>query len=1066
MNRLTLFCFLVGFGTTCCPAADAWQPSGASSSQAGNREATAQALPAVQFNRDVRPILSDKCYICHGPDAKNKHIPFRLDHEEDAKAKLPDGKHAIVESHPEQSEMIRRITAEKPAQRMPPAYTGVRLSPKEIEAITNWIAQGAKWQKHWSFLPPKHYPAPPVKDSAWVQNPIDAFVLARLEKQNLHPSPEADRETLIRRVTLDLTGLPPTPAEIDAFLNDKSDRAYEKVVDRLLASPRYGERMAFGWLDAARYADTNGYQYDGGRQMWRYRDAVIAAFNRNEPFNKFALEQLAGDMLPNATLDQKIASGFNRNNRINTEDGIIPEEYGVEYVVDRVATTSSVFLGLTLGCARCHNHKFDPFTQKEFYQLYAYFDQVPETGRGIKYGNSPPVVPAPTLDQQQKLDKMNAEIAVIEKTLADRDKSIRHAQTKWEHHLEESTEKFWVPTRDSLVSVAFDGKQPLKPEGGNVPFLKGQAGSAASFDGKTNLNTGINTPLDIDDPFTVSAWVQPTGTPDGSIVTEMIDDPHGKGFGLNLDHGKVHVNLTSVWVDDAIRVESEETLAANRWYHVTATYDGSKVAGNVRIYIDGRPAKTKVLMDTLYRPYRNGRRKFAMPVRVAGGWGPARRFHGLISSVHLYLTVLSNDEIAALADADSLSTLAAKQPSSRTPVENNILRWAFLETSAPVQDRKAWLKLAALRADKEKFERTFPTVMVMEDVPKRRETHMLVRGAYDKPGDTVQPGVPAVLNPLPANAPNNRLGFAEWVVDPSNPLLSRVTVNRFWQMYFGTGIVKSVEDFGSQGDYPSHPELLDWLATEFISEGWDVKAMQKLLVTSATYRQSSEASPDVRERDPDNRMLARAPRVRLPAEMIRDQALAAAGLLVEKIGGPSVMPYQPPGLWKEIGMQDTDYDQGHGADLYRRSLYTYVKRTAAPPTMVNFDASLREDCVVRANRTDTPLQALDLMNAEQFLEASRSIGQRMLEEGGNTPDARLRYGFRLALARYPTTAELGVLHDNLQYHLDYFSDTAKAQKYLRQGESAADPKLKARDLAAYTSAASLILNLDETITKE
>ena len=1023
MNRLTLFCFLVGFGVTCTAA-------------------------TVEFNKDVRPILSDKCYICHGPDAKAKHIPFRLDHEEDAKAKLPDGKHAIVESHPEQSELIRRITAEKPAQRMPPAYTGVKLSPKEIETITNWISEGAKWQKHWSFLPPKHYPAPQVKDADWVRNPIDAFILARLEDQNLRPSPEADRETLIRRVTLDLTGLPPTPAEIDAFLNDKSDRAYEKVVDRLLASSRYGERMAFGWLDAARYADTNGYQYDGGRHMWRYRDAVIASFNRNQPFNQFALEQLAGDMLPNPTLDQKIASGFNRNHRINTEDGIIPEEYGVEYVVDRVATTSSVFLGLTLGCSRCHNHKFDPFTQKEFYQLYAYFDQVPETGRGIKYGNSPPVVPAPTADQQQSLNKMTAEIARVERTLADRDKSIQRAQTQWEHHLSVSPAQnrdregaaVWSPTRNSLA--AFPSTTP------------------------TPIDTGVHTPLDIDDPFTISARIQSTGAPDGSIVTEMVDDPHGKGFGLNVDHGKVHVNLTSIWVDDAIRVESEETLAANRWYHLTATYDGSKIASHVHIYIDGQLAKSKVLMDTLYRPYRNGRREFKMPIRIGSGWGPERHFHGLIGNVHLYSTVLSDEEIEALANTNALSTLAAKKPESRAPVENNILRWSFLETAAPAPDRESWRKLAALRADKEKFELTFPSVMVMADIPKRRETHMLIRGAYDKPGGIVEPGVPAALNPLPANAPNNRLGFAEWVVDPANPLLSRVTVNRFWQVYFGTGIVKSVEDFGSQGDYPSHPELLDWLATEFTSEGWDVKAMQKLIVTSATYRQSSEASPEQRERDPDNRMLGRGPRVRLPAEIIRDQALAAAGLLVEKIGGPSVMPYQPPGLWKEIGMQDTDYDQGHGADLYRRSLYTYVKRTAAPPTMVNFDASLREDCVVRANRTDTPLQALDLMNGEQFLEASRSIGQRMLEEGGATPDARLRYGFRLALARYPTTAELAVLHDNLQYHLDYFSDSAKAKEYLHQGESPADPKLKPRDLAAYASAASLILNLDETITKE
>jgi hypothetical protein len=1045
MNRFMLCCVLAGLGAglgTTCSAA------------------------TVEFNRDVRPILSDKCYICHGPDAKAKHIPFRLDHEEDAKGKLPDGKHAIVEGHPEQSELIRRITAEKPAMRMPPVYTGTKLSPKEIETITAWIGQGAKWEKHWAFLPPKRYPLPEVKDAAWVRNPIDAFVLARLEEQNLKPSPEADRETLIRRVTLDLTGLPPAPAEIDAFLNDKSDHSYETVVDRLLASPRYGERMAVLWLDAARYADTNGYQFDGGRQMWRYRDSVISAFNRNEPYNHFALEQIAGDMLPNATLDQKIASGFNRNHRINTEDGIVPEEYSVEYVVDRVATTSSVFLGLTLGCSRCHNHKFDPFTQKEFYQLYAYFDQVPESGRGMKYGNSPPVIAAPTAPQQAALAKLNEQTDGLEKTLQANEKGIARAQRRWEHRLSRQGEQFWTPTHDSLLTLAFDGKDKVKQEGGSVPFVAGRAGRAASFNGKTYLDTGIDTALDINDPFTASAWIYSTGTPDGSVVSEMTDNPEGKGFGLHMNHGKVHVNLTSNWVNDAIRVESEETLAANRWYHLTATYDGSKIADRIHLYIDGRSAKTKVLMDTLYRPYRNAGRQFKLPVRVAGGWGPARRFHGLIGGVHLYSSVLPDEEIAALADADSLTTLAAKKPASRSTVENDILRWSFLEMAAPSRYRDVWGKLASVRAEREKLERTFPTVMVMQDVPQRRETHLLVRGAYDKPGELVQPGVPAVLNPLPAGAPNNRLGFAEWVVDPANPLLSRVTVNRFWQMYFGTGIVKTVEDFGSQGEYPSHPELLDWLATEFVRDGWNVKAMQKLIVMSATYRQSSEATPDSLQRDPENRLLARGPRVRLPAEMIRDQALAAAGLLVEKIGGPPVMPYQPAGLWKEIGMQDMDYEQGHGADLYRRSIYTYWKRTSAPPYMINFDAPLREDCVVRANRTDTPLQALDLMNDEQFLEASRFIGQRMVEEGGNTPDARLRYGFRLAEARYPTNAELAVLDKDLQYHLDYFSDPAKAQQYLKEGEAPADRKLSPRELAAYASAASLILNLDETITKE
>jgi hypothetical protein len=1024
------------------------------------------ATASVEFNRDVRPILSDKCYTCHGPDAKAKHIPFRLDREEDAKAKLPDGKYAIREGHPEQSEVIGRITAEKPALQMPPVYTGVKLLPKEIETIQSWIAQGGKWEKHWSFQLPKRYLPPKVNGRDWVRNPIDAFVLSRLEEQNLKPSPEADREILIRRVTLDLTGLPPTLAEVDSFLHDKSTRAYEKVVDRLLASPRYGERMAVVWLDAARYADTNGYQYDGGREMWRWRDAVINAFNRNQPFNHFALEQIAGDMLPNATLDQKIASGFNRNHRINTEDGIIPEEYAVEYVVDRVATTSTVFLGLTVGCARCHNHKFDPFSQKEFYQLYAYFDQVPEIGRGIKYGNSPPVIAAPTSEQQAALAGLNQQIGGLEKMLRENASAIEQAQTAWEHGLARQSVQFWTPPQQALASFVFDGREKLKPEGGDVPFVEGHPGRAAAFDGKGFLDTRVETKLDINDPFTLTAWIRSSTQPDGSIVTEMRDEPKGEGFGLHVNGGKVYVNLTHVWVDDAIRVESEEKLAPDRWYHLAVTYDGSTMAERVHLYIDGRPAKANILMDTLYRPYRNAGGRFNMPIRIGTGWGPERRFRGLIGGVRLYDSLLTPDQIAALADADPLPVIASKKLASRSAVETNILRWSFLATAAPRRYRDAWAKLTALSVEKQQIERASPTVMVMQEVPKRRDTHLLIRGSYDKPGDLVTPGVPAVLNPLPPGAPNNRLGFAEWVVDPSNPLLSRVTVNRFWQMYFGTGIVKTVEDFGSQGEWPSHPELLDWLATQFIESGWNVKAMQKLIVTSATYRQSSQASPEALQRDFDNRLLARGPRVRLPAEMIRDQALAAAGLLVEKVGGPSVKPYQPPGLWQDIGMQGAEYDQGHGADLYRRSLYTYWKRTAAPPTMVNFDASTREDCLVRANRTDTPLQALNLMDGDQFLEAARFVGQRMLKEGGATTDSRLRFGFRVALARFPTPAELDVLRSDLQFHLKYFSDSAKTELYLRQGESPADPNLNPRDLAAYASTASLILNLDETITKD
>lgn len=1024
------------------------------------------AADTVEFNRDVRPILSDKCYLCHGADAKAKHIPLRLDHEAEAKAALPDGKHAIVEGHPDQSEMIHRITAENKGMRMPPIYSGLTLTSKQIETIRKWIAEGAKWEKHWAFLPPKRPQIPTVKDEKWVRNPIDAFVLAKLEREGLTHAPEADRATLIRRVTLDLTGLPPTIQEVDAFLNDKSPNAYEKVVDRLLASPRYGERMAFRWLDAARYADTNGYQYDGGRDMWRWRDWVINAFNRNEPYNQFVLEQLAGDMLPNATLGQKIATGFNRNHRINTEDGIIPAEYAVEYVVDRVDTTATTFLGITLGCARCHNHKYDPFTQKEFYQVYAYFDNIPELGRGMKYGNSPPVMPAPTHAEQLALKNLNERIDHLEEGLQSRSKALDRAQMKWARKLRDKTPQFWAPERGLMTAYPLNERGELKAVDGDVKFVAGHLGQAASFNGKAYIDTGFDPKLDIDDDFTLAAWIYSDTTPDGSVVSQMIDKPKGKGYGIHCDHGKLQIDITSVWADDAIRMESEEPLAPKRWYHVAMTYDGSKMAEGVHVYVNGQPVKMKVLLSTLYRPFRNANKGFNVPLRIGTGWGPERRFHGKIDDVRLYSRVLKTEEISALSTGESIATIARKPAADQNAAENNALHWYFLEHDAPEPFRQTWHDIADLKEQREKLQLTFPTVMVMQEMPTRRVTHLLQRGAYDKPGEVVQPGVPAVLPPLPPGAPDNRLGFAEWVVSPQNPLTARVIVNRFWQMYFGTGIVKTVEDFGSQGEWPSHPELIDYLATEFMRTGWDIKAMQKLIVMSATYRQASEATPELMQRDPENRLLAHGPRVRLPAEAIRDQALAIAGLLVEKIGGPSVKPYQPAGLWKEISMQGVDYDQGHGADLYRRSLYTYWKRTVAPPTMVNFDAATREDCVVRENHTDTPLQALNLMDGEQFLEAARFFGQRMIKEGGSDADSRLRYGFRLALARYPSATELTVLRNNLQFHTTYFADPKKAREYLAQGETLSDPSLNPTELAAYTSVASLIFNLDETITKE
>jgi hypothetical protein len=991
---------------------------------------------AVEFNRDVRPILSDKCFLCHGPDARTKNVPLRLDVESEAKARV------IVPGNPDASELVRRITADQAARRMPPVHSGLTLSEAEIAALRAWIAQGAQWQKHWSFLPPQRPRLPAVRNTAWPRNPIDHFVLARLESEALQPSAEAGRETLLRRASLDLTGLPPTPAEIAAFLHERSADAYEKAVDRLLQSPRYGERMAFRWLDAARYADTNGYQFDGERFMWRWRDWVIDAFNRNLPFDRFVVEQIAGDRLPNATMEQRLATGFNRNHRGNTEDGIVAEEYAVEYVVDRVETTSTVFLGLTLGCARCHNHKYDPFTQREFYQLFAYFNTIPEYGRAMKYGNSPPVMPAPTAEQQRRLAALNQRAGELERQI----NRAKPPDAEWKRPAH------WWPLSGLDAFFTFEHVEQASP---------GRFGQAAVFDGSRSLEFPGVAQYDIDDAFTISAWIYSDAPPDGAIYSRMTDAERGKGFGLYASQGTLHAHITSNYADDAIRAETEEKLAPGHWYHVALSYDGSVQAEGVTVYVNGKPARTKVLINTLYRPFRNAGRKFTEPFRIGAGGGPANRFRGRIDQVLVYSRLMPAAEMAMLAIAGPLATL-----SGQTAAETELLRQAFLSGAAPAPLQRAWTELQALYREREKLERSFPTAMVMAEAPAPKKTHLLIRGAYDRKGEAVEPGVPAVLPPLPPGVPNNRLGFARWLTGPDHPLLARVTVNRLWQSCFGTGLVKTTEDFGQQGEWPSHPELLDWLATEFIHSGWDVKALLRHMVTSATYRQSSRATPELLHRDPDNRLLARGPRFRLAAETIRDQALYAAGLLTERLGGPSVKPYQPAGLWNELAMQDMFYVQNQGPDLYRRSLYTFWKRTIAPPMMVNFDSANREACVVRETRTNTPLQALNLMNDVTFLEAARFVAQKMIQEGGASPADRLRHGFLRVVGRAPAGGELAILGENLHYHRDYFAGRAKAEQFLKQGDTPAPPGLDPRELAAYTSVASLLLNLDEVVTKE
>jgi hypothetical protein len=997
----------------------------------------------IEFNRDIRPILSDKCFACHGPDAANRKTKVRFDIESGAKIELGKGRYAIVPGNPAKSEMISRITSANVAMRMPPAYAKKeKLSDREIDLLRRWIAQGAPWEAFWSFIPPKSPVVPRVREQDRVRNPIDSFVFSRLEREGLRPSPEADKSTLIRRVTLDLTGVSATPAETDAFLADKSADAYEKVVDRLLSSPRYGERMAFRWMEAARYGDTNGYQTDGARDMWRWRDWVIDAFNRNMPYSEFAIEQIAGDLLPNATLDQKIATGFNRNNRTTGEGGIIPEEYRVEYVADRAQTTSTVFMGLTLGCARCHDHKYDPFSQKDFYRLFAYFNRIPdEKGFAWNYGNEEPLVKAPLPEQQRKLAELDGQIADAAKLYESLQPELRRTQIKWEKKQRHSKTVDWT-VRDGLVFQSASGSKP------------------EHFDGKRFTESdGKAVQFGYMEPFTFAAWINPENAT-GAILSRADDYFEGSGHSLYLIDGKLRLHIIHRWTDLGIRIETAAPVKLNEWQHVLVTYDGKRKAAGIRMYVNGVPQETKVLFDQNNEPLPKANR----PLRIGAGGG--LRFTGSIADARVYKRALSADEAGVLSVRESVGGIAALPVGERSKSQGDKLMFSFLDGAAPKDVRDARNRLNALRNEREMFYESIPTVMVMADASKPRETFLLKRGAYDNPGEPVTAGVPAILPQPPAEWPNNRLGLARWLVDRSNPLTARVAVNRFWQSYFGIGIVKTVDDFGSQGEWPSNPELLDWLAVEFMDSGWNVKALQRTIVMSATYRQSSKITPELLQRDPDNRLLARGPRLRLGPEMIRDQALAASGLLVDKVGGPSVKPYQPAGLWQELA-GGKGYVQDKDEGLYRRSLYTYWKRTVAPPFMMNFDSPNREQCTVFENRTNTPLQALDLMNDVTFLEASRKLAERMMIEGGASREQRVEYGYRLIVGREPRPAQQSVLLRTLErFEANYRHDPKAAKEFLEQGESPVRADLDQADLAAYTGVASLLLNLDETITKE
>ncbi|MGE0130543.1 MAG: DUF1553 domain-containing protein [Blastocatellales bacterium] len=1037
--------------------------------------------PSVDFDREVRPILSDNCFACHGPDENQRKAKLRFDTKVGAFAKPG----VITPGDASKSRLYQRISANNQDLVMPPASSGHKLTEKQIETIKRWIDDGARWNEHWAFIAPKRPEIPKITNANWVRNPIDNFILARLEKEGLKPSPEADKTTLLRRVYLDLTGLPPALAEVDAFLADKSPDAYEKVVDKLLASPRYGERMAMAWLDLSRYADTHGYHIDSHRDMWPWRDWLIRAFNENKRFDQFTIEQLAGDLLPDATLDQKIATGFNRNHMINFEGGAIPEEYLTEYIIDRVETTATTWMGLTMGCARCHSHKFDPISQKEFYQFYAFFNSVPEVGLDGKIGNAAPMLSLPTDEQKAKQQELIRTIQDLTTALSD--KNVAPLEAEWEKTL--IGKMAVAPVNDITAHYELDGSladssgryRHGRTLNGDPAFGAGMVSRAVSLDGQTMLSFGDVGAFDTGESFTFALWMRPGLGKVGNFAFQKIEDEKTRR-GYELIFEKTHlydiqrwaapltIRLISNWPGNAIIVRTKESFKNNEWKHLAFTYDGSGKAAGLKVYLNGKPAEVEVVPAS--KDALNGSIKNSAEL-IIGNKQTGRAYSGGLDDLRLYSRALNAGQIEHLGGRYPIQRILSGVSGKRTKEEDDRLREYFLTQIAPETLRRQHAELKEVRKRKQALDKAILNTMVMMELGKPRDTFVLARGDYRNKTEKVSPGVPAVLPPLPVKfmQKTNRLTLAKWLVEPNHPLTARVAVNRFWQMYFGYGIVKTVEDFGVQGEPPVHPELLDWLATEFIRTGWDMKAMQKLIVTSAAYRQSSQVAPELREKDPENRLLARGPRHRLSAETIRDNALAVSGLLNDEIGGRSVKPYQPAGLWEEMafgdGFSEQSYVQSHGKDLYRRSMYTFWKRTVPPAAMSTFDAPDREKCVARRAVTNTPLQALVTLNDPTYVEASRAMAERTLREGGKDVKSRIVYMFRLALARKPSPHEVKVLRDLLTKQLiNYRKDKKAAGELLRVGESKADEKIDQAELAAWTMVASAILNLDETITKE
>lgn len=1040
----------------------------------------------LDFNMDVKPILSDKCFLCHGPDEAKREADLRLDEPTGAFAKLvnsPD-KVAIQPGNLKQSEVYHRILSTDPETVMPSPESNLQLTAREKAVLIKWIKDGAQYKPHWAFLPPEAQNPPKVKRKDWVKNPIDQFIAKKLENENLRPSDQAAKEILLRRVSFDLTGLPPTEAEISTFLADQSPDAYEKQVDRLLTSPHYGEKMATDWMDLARYSDTHGYTVDFYRDVSPWRDWVIQSFNENMSYDDFIEWQLAGDLMPNPSKEQILATTFNRLHPQNLEDGIVDEEFRVEYVVDRTSVLGTAFMGLTVACARCHDHKYDPISQKNFYELYGFFNNINEAGLIARDLATPvPTLLLPSKEQEGVVQYLKKVVAEKEQeTVA----STAQEEVRAKQWIAEAAYQKAIPTfprRNLVAQYSLDrnlrnalktgqvGKMDRAYTKGEKPkFVPGFKGQGLHFHGDAWLDLDPVGIFQRKDPFSIGLWVN---VPDS--LQEGVFFHKGKGTGLHAYRGyhlylkdnKLELLLAHTAPDNAIIERTIESIPRDEWIHLMLTYDGSSQASGLKVYLNGREMRTKIVIDNLYKDiifFNYEDPIYPAPIepglQIGGRWRGVGVKGALVDEVLVYDRELTAIEALQLGASEAAKRLIAQSPDQLNVGDQALLKDHYLSTSSSVLQQKQ-KDLQEARANLYHEMEDIQEIMVMKEMETPRQTYILERGLYDAYGEEVFPAVPNNLLPWPDTLPKNRLGLAKWLTHPDHPLTARVAVNRYWQNYFGQGIVRTSEDFGNQGELPSHPELLDWLALWFMDSDWDVKGLQKLIVMSATYQQTSLASKGLLERDPENLLLARGPKGRLSSEMLRDNALAASGLLNPKIGGESVRPYQPPGLWK---MNSNTYVQDTGANLYRRSLYTLWKRTVPNPTLFTFDQPERSECTVRRQKTNTPLQALVLLNDPTYLEAAKVIGESITKEGSNRQS--LVRAYKRITGKDPSPSELDIFQELQASEYRIFKeDHRKIKGWLAAGAYTIDPNLEAERVAANAIVASVMLNSEASITK-